>query len=496
MIRAEWTKFRTVPGWVAGVSAAVLVVVLLGVLAALGSSQSCMAGTVEVVCPRLPTGPDGEAVLDNFTFVHQALDGDGEITARVSGMTGTITYPPPGHDQIVPGLVPWAKAGIMVKAGTDPGSAYASMLLTGHHGVRMQSDFTHDVAAPGFSGEVWLRLTRTGDKVTGYASGDGAGWRKIDTVELAGLPHTVQIGLFATSPSDISQAANPLGGTMVQARFTQAVADFSQVSPAAGWTYQDVGDDGGRTDWEKTHPPGFTESAGVLTVTGSGDIAPLGQPGGGMSIENTLIGLFGALLLVIVVAVLFMTAESRRGLIRTTLLAEPARGRVLAAKAVVIGGVAFAAGLVAAGVTIPLAGHLLGTRHVYLLPVPWWTELRVMTGAAALLSLAAVFAYAMGALFRRGLLAVAAAVVLLVVPRLLAVSSVLPDGVTLWLTRVTPAAAFAVLQSIPAYPQVFFPYTPADGYYPLAPWAGLGVLLLYAAAALGLAVLRFRRADA
>lgn len=496
MIRAEWTKFRTVRGWVAGVAAAVLVVVLLGVLAALGTHESCMNGTVEVVCPRTPVGPGGEAVRDDFSFVHQPLTGDGEITARVSGMTGTITYPPPDHDQIVAGLVPWAKAGIMVKAGTKPGSAYASMLLTGHHGVRMQSDFTHDAAAPGFSGEAWLRLRRAGDEVTGYASKDGVGWQRIGTAKLAGLPRTVQIGLFAASPSDISQQASPLGGKIVQARFTQAVADFSQVSPAGGWTYEKVGGDGGRTDWEKTHPPGFTESAGVLTVTGSGDIAPLGQPGGGMSVENALNGLFLALLLVIVVAVLFVTAEFRRGLIRTTLIAAPDRVRVLAAKAVVIGGVTFAAGLVAAGVTIPLVRHLLGARDIFPIAVPWPTALRVVIGAAALLSLAAVFAYAMGAVFRRGLPAVAAAVVLLVVPHLLVTSSVLPDVAAQWLTRVTPAAAFAVLQSIPAYPQVYFPYSPADGYYPLAPWAGLGVLLLYAAAALGVAVLRFRRADA
>ena len=43
-----------------------------------------------------------------------------------------------------------------------------------------------------------------------------------------------------------------------------------------------------------------------------------------------------------------MTAEYRRGLIRTTLAASPRRGRMLAAKALVIGAVAFAAGLLGA----------------------------------------------------------------------------------------------------------------------------------------------------
>jgi hypothetical protein len=66
----------------------------------------------------------------------------------------------------------------MIKASTTPGSAYAAMMVTGSHGVRMQDDYIHDVA--GLSGTVspsaprWLRLTRAGDTVTGYDSLDGA----------------------------------------------------------------------------------------------------------------------------------------------------------------------------------------------------------------------------------------------------------------------------------------------------------------------------------
>ena len=58
---------------------------------------------------------------------------------------------------------------------------------------------------------------------------------------------------------------------------------------------------------------------------------------------------------------MFITAEYRRGLIRTTLAASPRRGRVLAAKAVVIGAVTFAAGLVAAAVAVIL-GAPAGSR--------------------------------------------------------------------------------------------------------------------------------------
>ena len=100
--------------------------------------------------------------------------------------------------------MPWAKAGIIIKAGTRPGSAYAAVMATPAHGVRMQYDYTHDTA--GLPGAVsaasprWLRLTRSGDTITGYDSADGRHWAEIGTASLAGLPPTVQAGLFVTSP--------------------------------------------------------------------------------------------------------------------------------------------------------------------------------------------------------------------------------------------------------------------------------------------------------
>jgi hypothetical protein len=491
MIWAEWVKFRTLPGRVAALAASGLVVVLLGCFAAAGSYQDCMGRR----CPPPPTGPGGQAVRDRFAFGHRPLTGDGEITAHVSSMSGVITYPPPGHDQIVAGLVPWAKAGIMVKAGTRPGDTYASVLLTGHEGVRMQADFAADVAVPGFSGEAWLRLRRAGDRVSGYASADGVSWRQISTVRLAGLPRTAQVGVFVTSPSDVTQQASPHGGHLLQARFTQATASFDRVTPGGPWRYDLVGDDGQRTDLEKIHPPGVTESAGILTVTGSGDIAPLGTEGG-QPIERSLTGMFMALIIVAVIGVQFATSEHRRGLLRTTYLASPRRERVVAAKALVLGGATFAAGVLAAAVTLPLAGWMLEAHGVYLLPVSGWTTVRVVLGAGALLSATALIAYGIGTVTRRSLAAVVLAVVLLVVPQLLATTSVLPGGAASWLLRVTPAAGLALQQSIPAYPQVAVPYGVIDGYFPLPAWGGLLVLLGWAAVALVLGVARTVRADA
>jgi hypothetical protein len=112
------------------------------------------------------------------------------------------------------------------------------------------------------------------------------------------------------------------------------------------------------------------------------------------------------------------------------------------------------------------------------------------------LAVAAVLAVGVGAAVRRSAAAVTVAVTVVVVPYLLAMLGVLPAGATAWLVRLTPAAGFAIQQSIPQYPQVDSVYSPANGFFPLSPLAGFAVLCAYAAAALALALVLLRRRDA
>lgn len=501
-VRAEWTKFRTVRGWVIAMAAAALVIVLLGLSSASGSHTSCGAGPVESACPPAPVGPGGEAVEDDFFFVHRSLAGDGGITARLTSLTGQIRKPDatPGVRNVVAGLVPWAKAGVMVKESTKQGSAYAAVLVTGAHGTRMQHDFTHDVAGRpgGGSREAprWLRLTRSGDILTGYESADGTSWAEIGTARLTGLPAMVEIGLFAASPGDLTVTQGDLGGSVSASRFTEATAVFDRVTLAGatsgGWRDDDVGATKA-PDGSFHHPGRAGRSGGTFSVTGVGDIAPSIE---GQAIERTLTGVLTGLIVVIVVAVMFITAEYRSGLIRTTLLAVPDRGRMLVAKAVTIAGVTFAAGLAATSITLTSGTRILRANGNRLLPVSQLTEARVVVGTAALLAVAAVLALALGALFRRAVGAVIAAVMLIVVPHVLATTSVLPGEAARWLLRVTPDAGFAIQQSIPEYAHVLGHYAPLAGFYPLAPWAGFAVPCGYTAVALGLAVVRLRRRDA
>ena len=62
VLRAEWTKFRTVRGWVRGMVVAALVTVLFGVLSALASHSHCFAppGQSQTCADSTPLGPGGD----------------------------------------------------------------------------------------------------------------------------------------------------------------------------------------------------------------------------------------------------------------------------------------------------------------------------------------------------------------------------------------------------------------------------------------------------
>jgi ABC-type transport system involved in multi-copper enzyme maturation permease subunit len=499
VLRAEWTKFRTVRGWVVGMVVAALVTVLFGVLSALASHSHCFAppGQSQTCADSTPLGPDGEQVSDSFYFVHQMLDGNGSITVKVTSMTGLITYTPAHPNAIVPGVVPWAKAGVIIEPGTRQGSAYAAVMVTGSHGVRMQYNYTHDLA--GLPGRVsaasprWLRLTRSGDTLTGYQSADGTHWARISTVTLAGLPVTVQAGLFVASPSYDFVTPGFAGGSA--GHLANATAVFDHVSlqdnaPSGTWAGGCIGC---TPDGPALGQGGLKESGGRFTVTGTGDIAPVA---GGRGVEEALRGTFAGLIVVIVIGVMFVTAEYRRGLIRTTLTASPRRAQVLAAKAIVIGSVAFAAGLAAAAVSLALSVPILRHNGVRLNPVTALTDLRIVVGTAALFAAAAVLAFGVGAVLRRSAGAVAGVIVTMVLPLIFGALNVVPAGAADLLLRFTPAAAFAIQQTLPQFPQVSGAYSPATGYFPLAPWAGLAVLCGYAALALILAAFLLRKRDA
>lgn len=509
-LRAEWTKLRTVRGWTIGLVLAGLMVVLFTYLQANGkhtgycttpNPSSCVAGHQYV-----PTGPSGDAVADSFELVAKRLTGDGTITARITSLAGRTWAGPaneaPSLSDTRPGLTSWTKAGLLITPSTKQGSSYAAVMATGGHGVRFQYDYTQDQAGlPGLASSTaprWLRLTRSGDTITGYDSRDGTRWHRIASTHFSGLPTTVYVGLFATSPTTS-------GGSATQAT---AAFDHIAIGPPAGGTTQAASG-----PWHGTSigtgPRSFYTTLGQgsyrlandsIVVTGSGDIAPaVAEAGGDTASDSLLFGLVVALIVLIVIAAMFITSEYRRGLIRTTFAATPDRGRVLAAKAVVIGGVAFAVGAVASAVAIPIAEHVMKANGNYVFPAGAPAVARVIAGGGALVALTAIAMLGIATLLRRSAGAILAGVVLFVLPTFAGPGIIGPTSAgsgAAWLYRLTPAAGFSMLGLLPRSGLVSYAYTMGNGYYPLSPWAGLLVLGAYAAVALWAARVMLRRRDA
>src|ERR1019366_1368227 len=185
--------------------------------------------------------------------------------------------------------------------------------------------------------------------VTGYASTDGTTWTTVGAIDLTSLPTTAQAGPFVASP-DTRTSTQQLGGGSstgqpVVAPATFGALDLQGQQPTSTWTGTAVGaSPQGAGGLPAADAGGFHTAGGAYTVSGSGDIAPdAGQSGS--AIGQILVGGFGALIVMIVLGVLFITTEYRRGLIRTSLTVSPRRGRVLLAKATVIGAVTFVTAL-------------------------------------------------------------------------------------------------------------------------------------------------------
>jgi len=507
VLRAEWIKLRTVRGWiialVLGAAATFFLCYEVAAGPHTGGCSGLPAGAVCTSAPRavVPTGPGGEGVADTYEFVHRTLTGDGTITAEITSLTGVTSTSPSNVQGSLssshPGLAGWAKAGLLVTPSTRQGSAYAAVMATGSHGSHFQNDYTHDTAGPAgtptASTPRWLRLVRSGDTITGYASSDGQHWTKVGSVRLSGLPTTVQVGLFATSPVTFHGTTG--SPTLATAAFDQLTVNGVR-AVTNSWLGQDIGN--GRTSFYPALAPGsYHHSGESVVVSGSGDIAPAtvqGLMGTHTASSSLLLGLIVGLLVVIVVAAMFVTAEYRRGLIRITFTAMPTRGRVVAAKGLVVGAVAFVLSVVVMAVVVPLGQHLLRAHGNYVFPTSTLTQARIVVGASALVGIAAIVVTALSAMVRRPAAAITAGAAVLLLPFILA--SAAGGGTAEWLLRLTPAAGLSMLQAMPQYHQVSYAYTLGNGYYPLSPLGGFAVLCGYTLVALTVATMLLNRRDA
>lgn len=189
-------------------------------------------------------------------------------------------------------------------------------------------------------------------------------------------------------------------------------------------------------------------------------------------------------------AVLAAGGEYGTGMIRTTLIAMPRRGTVLAAKATVVaaltavaGTVAVVASLAVARLVLPAAGFTAADGHP-LPPLASAGTVRAAAGSVLYLVLVALIGLAAATAVRDPAAATGAVLGLLYVPPV-AVFLVSDPDWQVWLWRLSPMdAGLAVLS------------TTHLAELPLPAWAGLAVPAGWAAAALLAAAVLLARRDA
>jgi hypothetical protein len=192
-------------------------------------------------------------------------------------------------------------------------------------------------------------------------------------------------------------------------------------------------------------------------------------------------GLAIASLAIAVLGVLCISSEYSSGMIRTSLIAVPKRGRVLAAKSLVFAVVTFVVGEFTSFVAF-FAGQALISGHAPHAALGDPGVARAVAGAGLVLTALAVLSVAAGALLRHSAAAITCMVaVLFVLP---GIAQALPDSWRNPVTEFWPTQAGSQLTNV---------YHSA---HTLQPWPGFGVMCLFVAIVYAIAWALLDRRDA
>lgn len=144
-------------------------------------------------------------MADVFRFVYQTLSGDGEIKAQVTDLQNATTG---------------AKAGIMIRESITSGSRQASLSLLANGqleflrrsstGGSVKSTLTAGNGTP----DNWIRLVRSGQKITAYKSANGTSWTSIGSQSIT-MASTISFGLVTASGNTNSLSTAKIANVVV-----------------------------------------------------------------------------------------------------------------------------------------------------------------------------------------------------------------------------------------------------------------------------------------
>jgi regulation of enolase protein 1 (concanavalin A-like superfamily) len=151
------------------------------------------------------SGSDIFGIADQFNYAYQSATGDFTVIAHVDTQTNTDV---------------WAKSGVMIRSTTADNAAFAGIFATPGHGVAMivrtaDGGGTTDLGQAQQNAPVWVKLQRSGNTFSGYASPDGVTWTLISTKDV-GMTGSVTAGLAVTSKRESTLNISTFDGVTIQ----------------------------------------------------------------------------------------------------------------------------------------------------------------------------------------------------------------------------------------------------------------------------------------
>ena len=149
-------------------------------------------------------GADIWGNADAFQFMHQAIDGDFDVEARI----GTID---PIHA--------WTKAGVMVRETVRADAKHAFALVSAAKGIALQ----YRAATAGASAQAavitgaapaWVKLTRRGSIFSAYTRTDTGNWQPLGSTTIA-MTSSAFVGVAITSHDATRAASASVSGVKV-----------------------------------------------------------------------------------------------------------------------------------------------------------------------------------------------------------------------------------------------------------------------------------------
>jgi RHS repeat-associated protein len=217
-----------------------------------GSASYTSSGSVFTLTA---SGANINSNVDGMHFVYQPLAGDGTITAEVTGISGGS-----GADQ----------AGVMIRESLDPSAPHAMEGLQGtssssavYFWDRPTLGAYTNAADNSLLGAVptpyWVRVTRSGNTLTGNLSTDGITWGTTSTATVT-MDTNVYVGLALSADTNSSAATATFTNVSVTLGSPTSNPVVNDLSPAIGGVGSSVTIDGS----------GFGATQGTSTVTFNG----------------------------------------------------------------------------------------------------------------------------------------------------------------------------------------------------------------------------------